>query len=110
MDIMDTMDENTCSLAVHTVHIVHSSLREQQLSMSDHFCCGVTGHSLITGIFIRRLRRLSQIISGMSRIAAARRCRVTPPVFRRLGQIPADCLSHAQEGHPGVPGVGQPVP
>ncbi|NMA45104.1 MAG: hypothetical protein GX945_00930 [Lentisphaerae bacterium] len=36
MDIMDTMDGNTCLPAVHTVHIVHtvhSSLREQQLSM-----------------------------------------------------------------------------
>ncbi|NMA47920.1 MAG: hypothetical protein GX945_15295 [Lentisphaerae bacterium] len=35
---MDTMDDNTCSLAVHTVHIVHtvhSSLREQQLSIAD---------------------------------------------------------------------------
>ncbi|MGI5924812.1 MAG: hypothetical protein ACOX9E_12785 [Lentisphaeria bacterium] len=35
MDIMDTMDDNTCSLVVHTVHTVHSSLRKQQLSMSD---------------------------------------------------------------------------
>ncbi|NMA47695.1 MAG: hypothetical protein GX945_14150 [Lentisphaerae bacterium] len=35
MDIMDTMDDNTCPLTVHTVHSVHSSLREQQLSMSD---------------------------------------------------------------------------
>ncbi|NMA47216.1 MAG: hypothetical protein GX945_11720, partial [Lentisphaerae bacterium] len=36
--IMDTMDDNTCSLAVHTVHIVHnvhSSLQEQQLSKSN---------------------------------------------------------------------------
>ncbi|MGI5923142.1 MAG: hypothetical protein ACOX9E_04285 [Lentisphaeria bacterium] len=32
---MDTMDDNTCLPAVHTVHIVHSSLREQQLSMGD---------------------------------------------------------------------------
>ncbi|MGI5923175.1 MAG: hypothetical protein GX945_08010 [Lentisphaerae bacterium] len=32
MDIMDTMDDNTCPLAVHTVH---SSLREQQISMGD---------------------------------------------------------------------------
>ncbi|NMA47849.1 MAG: hypothetical protein GX945_14935 [Lentisphaerae bacterium] len=35
MDIMDTMDDNICLPAVHTVHIVHSSLREQQLSMGD---------------------------------------------------------------------------
>ncbi|NMA48069.1 MAG: hypothetical protein GX945_16055 [Lentisphaerae bacterium] len=37
-NIMDTMNDNTCSLAVHTVHIVHtvhSSLREQQCSTSD---------------------------------------------------------------------------
>ncbi|NMA46356.1 MAG: hypothetical protein GX945_07330 [Lentisphaerae bacterium] len=32
MDAMDTMDDNTCSLAVHTVH---SSLRERQSSTSD---------------------------------------------------------------------------
>ncbi|MGI5923836.1 MAG: hypothetical protein ACOX9E_07825 [Lentisphaeria bacterium] len=32
MDTMDAMDDNTCSLAAHTVH---SSLREQQLSTSD---------------------------------------------------------------------------
>ncbi|MGI5924351.1 MAG: hypothetical protein ACOX9E_10445 [Lentisphaeria bacterium] len=32
---MDTMDDNTYLPAVHTVHIVHSSLREQQLSTSD---------------------------------------------------------------------------
>ncbi|MGI5922979.1 MAG: hypothetical protein ACOX9E_03450 [Lentisphaeria bacterium] len=41
MDIMDTVDDNTCPPAVHTVHIVHivhivhSNLREQQLSMGD---------------------------------------------------------------------------
>ncbi|MGI5924435.1 MAG: hypothetical protein ACOX9E_10865 [Lentisphaeria bacterium] len=35
MDILDTMDDNTCLPAVHIVHIVHSSLREQQLSTSD---------------------------------------------------------------------------
>ncbi|MGI5923691.1 MAG: hypothetical protein ACOX9E_07080 [Lentisphaeria bacterium] len=35
MNIMDTMDDNAYSPAVHTVHIVHSSLREQQCSMGD---------------------------------------------------------------------------
>ncbi|NMA46069.1 MAG: hypothetical protein GX945_05865 [Lentisphaerae bacterium] len=47
-------------------------------------------------VFIRRLRRLAQIFGGMSRIAAARHCRATPPVF---SPIEADyrrlLLSHA---------------
>jgi hypothetical protein len=47
-------------------------------------------------VFIRRLRRFAQIFGGMSRIAAARHCRAMPPVFRRLGQICADCMSYAQ--------------
>ncbi|MGI5924203.1 MAG: hypothetical protein GX945_14030 [Lentisphaerae bacterium] len=35
MDIIDMMDDNSCSLAVHIVHTVHSSLRGQQLSSDD---------------------------------------------------------------------------
>ncbi|MGI5923540.1 MAG: hypothetical protein ACOX9E_06315 [Lentisphaeria bacterium] len=35
MDAPDSMDDNTCLPAVHTVHTVHSSLREQQLSIAD---------------------------------------------------------------------------
>jgi hypothetical protein len=35
-----------CSLAVHTVHIVHSSLREQQLSMGDRLHLSVYNPAL----------------------------------------------------------------
>ncbi|MGI5924614.1 MAG: hypothetical protein ACOX9E_11795 [Lentisphaeria bacterium] len=49
MDIIATMDDNTCSPAVHTVHTVHSSLREQQLSMSD-WVHDVVGKEVMWGV------------------------------------------------------------